>query len=779
MDMDNETILKLTRALANRGEDDKAGYGATEENDIGPNKPDYPSLYRISFLPYITTQQAILTAKRLVKYSGAQLPDIAKELGIEFDAEALIVFSRQPVADIPIISVMRYEDRYGPRIALHMPYNQDAQDALKHALPFPRCKFEGSMKVWSIMDDEEVIRTAVEILCHHNFDFSPWLLTEEGYGSQGLPSPKSPSSTTKPRLKSKNTNATASLDRDNLVLNWPFIPDPELRDGVRLKVKSIPGRKFNMDEKYWTIPVSHGHTLFKELDGYYQPLADAIKGVPEVEEYLEGALKRVALSQAFDLDDEELKASIAERLSKIFPEGKGLYPFQYAGVAFAELAGGRCLIGDDMGIGKTIQALAYAVLHPEHWPVVVICPANVKFNWAKEIEAWVPNATCSVVKNGKDPIQDTDFIVINYDLMHKRVDDLQIAGVKMCIIDESHYLKNSKTKRTQATFHLANTCESILCLSGTAISNRPIEFYTTLNLLRPAQFSNFFQFAQRYTNAYHNGYGWDFSGTSNSLELNERIRDFTIRRLKTEVLKELPEKTRSFIPVQMIKSERKEYIQSRLDWMRQYERYQNDGGMPAGFVLNMLTDLRHVCGRMKVSACIEWVTEYHDQTGKPVVVYAHHRDVSRAITEALLEGGFRVATITGETPSHKRAENVEEFQRGGLDVLVCATLAAKEGITLTAADTVIFVEREWVPGWEVQAEDRVLRIGQEADSVHAIYLSCAGTIDEHFDRVIEVKREVVTAVLDGGDEVKRAGIVSALLTKMHEHEGFPLTEVDA
>ena len=113
--------------------------------------------------------------------------------------------------------------------------------------------------------------------------------------------------------------------------------------------------------------------------------------------------------------------------------------------------------------------------------------------------------------------------------------------------------------------------------------------------------------------------------------------------------------------------------------------------------------------------------------------------------------------------------------------MVCATLAAKEGITLTAADTVIFVEREWVPGWEVQAEDRVLRFGQEADSVHAIYLSCAGTIDEHFDRIIEVKREVVSAVLDGGDEVERAGIVSALLTKMHEHEGFPehTMEVDA
>jgi len=778
--MDNETILLLARALATRGWDDAAGLGPVEENEIGPNKPDYSSLFRLSMLPHITTQQAILTAKRLVKYSDTQLPQIATELGLHFSRKELLDFSRRPVSDTPIISVMRYEDRYGPRIALHMPYDAEAQAELKKRLPFPQSKFERGLKVWTIVDDEGIIETATDILQAYGYDFSPWLLTDpeslldaDALGidleSRGVP------------VKTGDTPPTPGrgeirvrLKGDSLVLNWPYIPDAELRDTVRIKVKSIPGRRFDPDAKHWTIPLSHGHTLYKELETVYAPLAKALAGVPEVSSYLDGALKRVALSQAADLDDEEVRESIRKRLTGMFPEGRALYPFQFAGVAFIELADGRCLLGDDMGIGKTIQALAYAALHQEQWPVVVVCPANVKYNWAREIGVWLPDATCSVVKNGKDEFEPADFVIINYDLMWKQLDRLHPLGFGTAIIDESHYLKNSDTKRSQATLALAQTCESILCLSGTAITNRPVEFFTTLNLLRPSQFPNFFQYARRYCNAYHNGYGWDFTGASNTKELNERIRDFGIRRLKTEVLPELPPKTRTFLPIHLKGDERKEYEQSRLDWMGQYEHYQtSDEPMPKGFVLNMLTDLRHVCGRMKVGATVDWVKEYHHQTGKPVVVYVHHRDVAANVADSLRESGLTVETITGETSAEKRADIVQAFQEGESDVLVCNTLAAKEGITLTAADTVVFVEREWVPGWEEQAEDRVLRIGQESDNVLAIYLSCVGTIDEHFDRVIEEKREIVKAVLDGGEGEERKGIVAALLNKLVKHEGFP------
>ena len=105
-------------------------------------------------------------------------------------------------------------------------------------------------------------------------------------------------------------------------------------------------------------------------------------------------------------------------------------------------------------------------------------------------------------------------------------------------------------------------------------------------------------------------------------------------------------------------------------------------------------------------------------------------------------------------------------------MLICNTVAAKEGITLTAADTVVFLEREWTPADEEQAEDRIYRIGQESQNVHAVYLSCVGTIDEHFDRVVEEKRRVIKAVLDGGNVEQRSGLVKELVRRMKEERGW-------
>ena len=122
-------------------------------------------------------------------------------------------------------------------------------------------------------------------------------------------------------------------------------------------------------------------------------------------------------------------------------------------------------------------------------------------------------------------------------------------------------------------------------------------------------------------------------------------------------------------------------------------------------------------------------------------------------------------------------EIVDSLQEGHVDVLVCSTMAAKEGLTLTKADTILFIEREWVPSDEEQAEARVHRIGQESDNVHSIYLSCMNTVDEHFDRVVEQKRQVVKAVLDGGDVEERKSLVKELVKRMKADRDWTWTEV--
>ena len=644
------------------------------------------------------------------------------------------------------------------RVSLRFPRNNSCKDELKATLGFPAFKWTGEF--WSLGFTADLINKAVPIFEKHGF-----------YADQlkalavTAPTPD----TTKAETDS---NVTATIQADVLVLKWPWIQDTDLRTKVMSIVKGVMGRKWDAANKAWRVPLSQGAFLKGRLDGIYQPLADAIASVNGMNEVIESQAERIALSSASSLHDEDKIEEMRSRLAEQFPEGRELYPFQYVGVRFVELAGGRALIGDDMGVGKTIQALAYSALHPENHPVLVVAPANVKYNWVKEYKTWLPNLTVEAVKNGKSPIPETDVVVINYDLMKKQQLALEERGFNIVIFDESHYLKNSKAQRTQASLEVAGGSKNVVCLSGTAITNRPIEFFTTLNLLRPVEFGNFFTFAKRYCDAQHNGWGWDFKGSSNEAELHERTKTFTIRRLKKEVMEELPDKIRQVVDVVPTPKEMKAYKNAQASWLNEYAMHKASNSIPAGFVLNMLTELRHHCGILKVSATANWVRDYHEVTGKPTIVFAHHRDVVDALVDEL-KGDFTLGLITGDVSAEKRQERVDAFQRGDIDVMICSTVAAKEGLTLTRADTVAFIEREWSPAWEEQAEDRVNRIGQEAETVHAVYLSVTGTIDEKFNAVVEEKRAVIQSILDGGDAVERQGIAKALLQSMVDAGDIP------
>tara|TARA_Y100001951_G_scaffold22809_1_gene17722 strand:- start:3157 stop:5202 length:2046 start_codon:yes stop_codon:yes gene_type:complete len=643
--------------------------------------------------------------------------------------------------------------RKSKRVSIKFPFDREVQGELKERLRevegYYNLKFSNGG--WSIRYDPEVIRVAASIL-KQKYDVTNLL---------GMVKDAPASNAGKVKV------ATASVVRGEIELNWPWIQDSHLRDRVRNIVKGVPNRAWDAKKKVWRIPLSEAAFLMSRLNDVYQPLCDAIASLPEVQTYMDDYAARIAISDAAELDDEEVVAEMRERLAGVFAPGLELYPFQYVGVRFAELAGGRCLIGDDMGVGKTIQAIGYAALHKEQWPVIVVCPSNVKYNWAKEVRTWMPDATVEVINGYKGPIEKADFTIINYDIISRRLEQLEQMSFGISILDESHYIKNSKTDRTKATVEIADRSESVLCLSGTAITNRPSEYFTTLNLLRKAQFSSWLSYVRRYCSAYNDGFGWKTGGASNIEELHAISRDFAIRRLKKEVMAELPDKIRQSIPVIPTKVELKEYRQRQRDWGDDYSQIRDSGrSLPAGYVLNMLTDLRHNCGIMKVGPVSEWVIDYKRNNERPIVVFAHHKNVVAPLVSILKLEKLRVDTITGGVKSEKRSEIVDRFQAGEIDVLVCSTLAAKEGLTLTAADTVVFVEREWVPGWEEQAEDRVNRIGQDAQTVHALYFTVEGTIDERFHQLIEQKRAVVKAVLDGGDEVDRSKITRALLQDM-------------
>jgi len=658
------------------------------------------------------------------------------------------------------------------RIVINCGYLPDLNNALKSQLGFPAVKYHGDLKKWSLKNETETIRRAVDIMVKQGLwpdDTTLNVVMQQASSEVSKP------------LPTKQDISVELIGNSALRLSWPYIADPVERGDVMSEVKACQGRKYDPNSKTWSISITEAAPLIERLRKYDDnewcgKLADEIQKIPEIHTYMEERAKRVAISGAASLSDTNTVDEMQEALVEVFPEGYELYPFQYVGVQFAQLAGGRCLIGDDMGIGKTIQAIAHIGLNQDKLPALIVVPASVKYNWLKECKAWLPSLNTVVLEGRKGDIPDADIVVCNYDIMSYREESLIDYGFNIVVCDESHYLKNSKAKRTQATLSVAQESESVICLSGTAITNRPNEFFTTLNLLRPNEFPSFFNYGLSYCDGHETRFGWDFSGASNTDELHSRTRDFCIRRLKSEVLTELPDKVRTIHDIQPSKADVKRYKDLHRTWMDEYEMYVNSTGLPPGFVLNMLTALRHECGLIKVPSTVQYIKDYNEITGKPLVVFAHHRDVLAGIVRELQsdkDKKWKVAGISGDMPAHKRQQNVEAFQQGKIEVMLCSTVAAKEGITLTAADTVVFVEREWVPGWEEQAEDRVNRIGQESNSVHAVYLSVADTIDERFNMVVEAKREVVKAVLDGGDIQEREGIANMLIQSMIEAGDLP------
>lgn len=772
-DIEDEVVAPLTNDQLHTLCKVMSGLGApTQHDDTGWCKDTWEQGNDLASKDVLTKADAKQAAYILYKFAETQLPSIGDANGFKVNAKIMWA-TRQALK----LSVIRYEDNFGPRIALLGWFDQEANNKLRETLGFPAVKFDSQDKIsgwtggddlsgaWSIQDKPEVIEQTVAILKEYDIDFTHTLMLDDTIAS--IVDDTSKTTLTNDTEAKIDSRYKATLNIDAVELHWPFRNN---NADIRAAIKQVDNWKFDMEQKVWRVPLSQAARVADFIRPHCKELSDAILRIPEIASELDMSIERVTLSQAATAP-EEMVDSIVERLDGKFPDGLSLYPFQYVGVAFCEAANGRAMIGDEMGIGKTIQAIAYSVLHPEQWPVLVVAPANVKYNWANEINKWVPDASVCVVKNGKSELEGADYTVINYDLMAKKQDELLSEGYNLVIMDESHYIKNPKAQRTEACIAIAQQSTGLICLTGTPITNRPAEFFTQLNLLRPHQFSNWWSYAKRYCDAKQTRFGWKTDGASNLSELNERARDFMVRRLLTEVMPEMPDLVEQYVPVELDDNAWHSYQECLHQWQEQYEYYLDHPPMPPGFVLNMLTDLRHECGRLKTTFAANYVLDYVQQTGKQIVVFTHHRDVMEAMIPHLTDVTHGV--IRGGVSAQERTRLVDEFQNGDIDILLCATVAAKEGITLTNADTVVFVEREWVPGWESQAAHRIRRIGQQSSFCRQVFLSVPNSIDAKFDAVVKAKAAVVKAAMDGDDERRAEGaIVADLLARLKADNGW-------
>ena len=424
-----------------------------------------------------------------------------------------------------------------------------------------------------------------------------------------------------------------------------------------------------------------------------------------------------------------------------------LRSFQYRGVWALERLKGRGLLASDMGVGKTIQALAWIKLHPELRPAIIVCPASGKLHWARE--ARVHASLESRVLSGQKPhrIAPTGLYIVNFDILKYWSAEIAAIAPQIMIIDEVHRCKGRKTDRTKACKELSKAIPHVIGLSGTPMVNRPVELFPVLNMLNPKSFSSFWKFATHFCDAKKGFRGWDFNGASNLKELHELLTyTIMVRVLKKDVLDELPKKIRSVIPLPIDNS--KEYWEAStnfLSWLKK-KSPKKAKKAKAAQALVQIGYLKRLAAAGKMKAAMEWIDDYLE-SGKKLVVFAHHKNI---IAELSKKYGGKAVVYTGSTSLKKKEWAEQSFQcNPNVRLFLGNMQSAGEVITLTAADSTCFVELGWSPGLHTQCEDRVYRIGQTSDSVNAYYLISEGTIEEEICELIQKKQEVLEQVLDG------------------------------
>jgi len=495
----------------------------------------------------------------------------------------------------------------------------------------------------------------------------------------------------------------------------------------------------------------------------------------------------------------ELSRAAASDFEPPCPEGLRFYPFQKAGIAFLcqhfrlalsnthnqtknhtnRLARGQSgvLIADEPGLGKTIQAIGFINCDPEIRRVLVVTKASLKENWKREMRKWLVRPMELGIATGQHWPSHANGVIINYDVLGKHLKKLHAQTWDLVILDESAAIKNREAKRTVAIVGRRASpkrgLEAIpplpatrrVCLSGTPIENRPEELWTTLYFLDPGTWGSFWSYARRYCGMVNNGYGVDTSGASNLEELQRRLRETVmIRRRKSEVLTELPPKTRVVVEIEaediadIVAEERRilakynedlEAAQAKLELARASE---SDAEFKAAVkalasstvAFDQMARVRHNTAVAKVPSVIEALREDVEEVGNKILVFAHHKDVIEPLARAFP----RSLTITGETPAEDRQGICDIFQRDlQAGPFFGSIRACGEGLTLTAARLVVFAEEDWVPGKVSQAEDRAHRIGQK-DNVLVKHYVLPGTIDAHMIQTIIEKQEVIDKALD-------------------------------
>jgi hypothetical protein len=462
----------------------------------------------------------------------------------------------------------------------------------------------------------------------------------------------------------------------------------------------------------------------------------------------------------------------------ILPSGKKyeLFDFQKEGVAWLK---GRsyALLADDMGLGKTPQAIWWGA---DRRPVLVVVPSALVLNWAREItEMWRPGDKVKVL-DGKEsfPAKLPDWCVMSYGMLDRYLPSLQQAGFEAIIIDEAHNVKNLSAQRTKNILNLVapvfdpehpftgKLIPNRLAVTGTPILNRPIELFALMVFLGVKHHGDYKDYLNTYTESKIIKGRTVFTGAKNLSGLHSLIQPFTLRRLKKDVLKNLPPKTITplFVPISNVE-EYREAERNFLTWMREKKGDIAAIKAASAELIVKMNSLRQLAAEGKVLPVADWLKPCSNGQGK-VIVFSSFKEPLDKLAE--LKGASVV--YSGSMNKEDRQQSVDDFQHTQKYCYFMGTIgAAGVGITLTAANRVCFLDLPWTPGGKIQAEDRAHRIGQ-TQPVEIVNVLAKGTIDERMLQLLADKEFIISQAVDGKTKDEAiSGSISGGLIESYLH----------
>jgi SNF2 family DNA or RNA helicase len=462
-----------------------------------------------------------------------------------------------------------------------------------------------------------------------------------------------------------------------------------------------------------------------------------------------------------------------------------LYHYQQTGRDFLLLSN-RCILGDDMGLGKTIESLA-AVDSSGNLPVLVIAPNTAKSVWADEISKWLPDATYEVVGGDfktveKRLLSSQEYTIVNFEQVATQKVYSEIEGKKVVtgekprhlptiltrkyqtiIIDEAHSLKNRKSARFKAVCKIvrANPGAALYLLTGTPILNRVEELWALLHLIDPKTYSSFWKWAESVstvTSVQHNKRGHThkvIGDPKDPGELKAALRKVMLRRLKEDVLTDLPPALPPQIIYVSLTGEQLKHYQTMRD--RMYARVREDGEIAATTVVAQIVRLKQlavshqlldpesdILGGAKVDALLELIEGLGDQKA---LVFSQFSTAIKRLHTRLSEEGIKSVLFTGDTPQKERGGLVKQFQTDPETRLFLSTIqCGGQSLTLTAANVVIFLDEYWTPLINKQARDRAYRKGQTRP-VSTLILRAENSIEGWISDLLKDKQDLFDQVV--------------------------------